>query len=75
MTEEDIKLRFITPALQKGWKGFISMEVSIADGKLQFVEYDYLTGLEVLIPIDKNPSRDELIRHYEIERGMTESED
>ena len=34
MTEEDIKLRFITPALQKGWKGFISMEVSITDGKI-----------------------------------------
>ena len=34
MTEEDIKLRFITPALQKGWNGFISMEVSITDGKI-----------------------------------------
>ena len=34
MTEEDVKLRFITPALQKGWKGFISMEVSITDGKI-----------------------------------------
>ncbi len=30
---EIVKLRFITPSLQKGWKGFISMEVSIAYGK------------------------------------------
>lgn len=138
MTEEDIKLRFITPALQKGWKGFISMEVSITDGKILvhgnitkrekplradyvlymnegrplavleaksdlysvsaglqqakiyaekldvpfayssngqgFEEYDYLTGLESFIPIDKFPSRDELIRRYETERNMTESE-
>ena len=29
-----MKLRFITPSLQKGWNGFISMEVSITDGKI-----------------------------------------
>lgn len=138
MTEEDIKLRFITPALQKGWKGFISMEVSITDGKIcvrgnitkrekplradyvlymnegrplavveaksdlysvsaglqqakryaeklcvpfayssngqGFEEYDYLTGIESFIHIDKFPSREELIRRYEVERGMTEAE-
>ena len=34
MTEEDAKLRFITPALQKGWKDFISMEVGITDGQI-----------------------------------------
>lgn len=34
MTEEDIKLCFITPALQKGWKGFITMETRITDGKI-----------------------------------------
>lgn len=138
MTEEDIKLNFITPAIQKGWKGFISMEVRITDGKISvlgnitsrekslradyvlymnggrplavveaksdlysvsaglqqakiyaekldvpfayssngqgFEEYDYLTGLESFIPIDKFPSREELIRRYETERNMTESE-
>ena len=138
MTEEDIKLRFITPALQKGWKGFISMEVSITDGKIcvrgnitkrekplradyvlymnegrplavveaksdlysvsaglqqakryaeklcvpfayssngqGFEVYDYLTGIESFIHIDKFPSREELIRRYEVERGMTEAE-
>ena len=138
MTEEDIKLRCITPALQKGWKGFISMEVSITDGKIcvrgnitkrekplradyvlymnegrplavveaksdlysvsaglqqakryaeklcvpfayssngqGFEVYDYLTGIESFIHIDKFPSREELIRRYEVERGMTEAE-
>ena len=138
MTEEDVKLRFITPALQKGWKGFISMELSVTDGKIVvrgnivkrekslradyvlfmnegrplavveaksdlysvsaglqqakiyaeklsvpfayssnghgFEEYDYLTGVETFIPIDKFPSREELIRRYEIERGMSEKE-
>ena len=138
MTEEDVKLRFITPALQKGWKGFISMELSITDGKIVvrgniakrekslradyvlfmnegrplavveaksdlysvsaglqqakiyaeklsvpfayssngqgFEEYDYLTGGETFIHIDKFPSREELIQRYEIERGMSEKE-
>ena len=138
LTEEDIKLRFITPALQKGWKGFISMEVSITDGKISvrgniakrekplradyvlymntgrplavveaksdlysvsaglqqakiyaeklgvpfayssngqgFEEYDYLTGLERFIPIDKFPTREELIQRYESERNMNEAE-
>ncbi len=39
-----------------------------------FEEYDYLTGLETFIPIDKFSSREELIRRYETERGMTEAE-
>ena len=39
-----------------------------------FEEYDYFTGLETFIPIDNFPSREELIRRYETERGMTESE-
>ena len=35
MTEEDIKLNYITPAIQaKGWKGFITMETKITDGKV-----------------------------------------
>lgn len=138
MTEEDVKLCFITTALQVGWKGFISMEVGITDGKIVvrgnvtkrekslradyvlymnegrplavveaksdlysvsaglqqakgyaeklgvpfayssngqgFEEYDYLTGIETFIPIDKFPSREELIRRYEIGRGMSNLE-
>ena len=27
MTEEDIKLNYITPAILKGWKGHITMEI------------------------------------------------
>ena len=34
MTEEDIKLNFITPALSEKWKGLITMETKITDGKI-----------------------------------------
>lgn len=34
MTEEDIKLNFITPALQKHWSGRITMETRITDGRV-----------------------------------------
>lgn len=36
MTEEDIKLRFINPAVQKGWPSeFISMEAQITNGRIR----------------------------------------
>ena len=34
MTEEDIKLHFITPAIQKKWGDKITMETQITDGKV-----------------------------------------
>lgn len=34
MTEEDIKLNYITPAIMKGWKGYITMETKITDGRI-----------------------------------------
>ena len=34
MSEEDIKLNYITPAIQKGWFGHITMETKITDGKI-----------------------------------------
>lgn len=34
MTEEDIKLNFITPAIQSGWSGHITMETKITDGRI-----------------------------------------
>lgn len=34
MSEEDIKLNFITPAIQKGWKDHITMETKITDGRI-----------------------------------------
>lgn len=34
MSEEDIKLYFITPAIQKGWKDHITMETKITDGRI-----------------------------------------
>lgn len=34
MSEEDIKLNFITPAVQPGWSGHITMETRITDGRI-----------------------------------------
>lgn len=34
MSEEDIKLNFITPAIQKGWKDHITVETKITDGRI-----------------------------------------
>lgn len=34
MSEEDIKLNYITPVIQKGWKGYITMETRITDGRI-----------------------------------------
>lgn len=34
MSEEDIKLYYITPAIQKGWKEHITMETKITDGRI-----------------------------------------
>lgn len=33
MSEEDIKLNYITPAIQSGWTDHITMETKITDGK------------------------------------------
>ena len=34
MSEEDIKLNYITPAIQQGWSGHITMETKITDGRI-----------------------------------------
>ncbi len=34
MSEEDIKLNFITPSIQLGWSGHITMETKITDGQI-----------------------------------------
>lgn len=34
MSEEDIKLNYITPTILKGWKGHITMETKITDGRI-----------------------------------------
>ena len=34
MSEEDIKLNFITPAIEPNWKGYITMETKITDGRI-----------------------------------------
>lgn len=34
MSEEDVKLNYITPAVQKGWRNHITMETRITDGRI-----------------------------------------
>ena len=34
MSEEDIKLNYITPAIQPGWSDHITMETKITDAKI-----------------------------------------
>ena len=34
MSEEDIKLNYITPAIQSGWSDHITMETKITDGRI-----------------------------------------
>lgn len=34
MSEEDIKLNYITPAIQPGWTGRITMETKVTDGRI-----------------------------------------
>ncbi len=34
MSEEDIKLNYITPAIQSGWHGYITMETKVTDGRI-----------------------------------------
>ena len=44
MTEEDIKLNFITPAIKaKGWDGKITMETKITDGRIN------LKGIKIML--------------------------
>ena len=34
MSEEDIKLNYITPIILRGWKNHITMETKITDGRI-----------------------------------------
>jgi len=34
MSEEDIKLNYITPAIKTDWQGHITMETKITDGRI-----------------------------------------
>lgn len=34
MSEEDIKLNYITPAIQTSWKNYVTMETKITDGRI-----------------------------------------
>ncbi|MBQ9664645.1 MAG: hypothetical protein IJV40_15980 [Oscillospiraceae bacterium] len=75
MTEEDIKLNYITPAIQKkGWKDKITMEtaVRVTDGKVNLRGNIAVRGNpheeeEILDPLD-------LIHRYQEERASLNAE-
>ena len=59
MTEEDIKLHYITPAILKGWsKSYITMETKITDGKINlrgnFVSREKPKKVDYLLYINAN---------------------
>ena len=63
MSEEDIKLNYITPVILKGWKGHITMETKITDGRINIRGNivarskpkfaDYTSTTESLLPLLK----------------------
>ena len=62
MSEEDIKLNYITPAIQTGWSDRITMETKITDGRInikgnmvsrskpKFVDYMLYYTMESRLP-------------------------
>lgn len=59
MTEEDIKLNFITPAIMnKGWKDYVTMETKITDGRIS------LKGNVVTRESPKKPDYILYLNHY-----------
>ena len=55
MTEEDIKLHYITPAILSGWsKNYITMETKITDGKI---------NLRGNLVVRENPKKVDYRRH------------
>ena len=80
MTEEDIKLNYITPAIMKGWKGHITMETKITDGRInirgnivarskpKFV--DYMLYLNVGKPIAVVEAKD---NNHSVSHGLQQA--
>ena len=58
MTEEDIKLNYITPALQAKWGGRITMETRITDGRINlkgnFVAREKPKKADYVLYLNKN---------------------
>ena len=57
MSEEDIKLNYITPVILNGWKGHMTMETKITDGRIN------ISGNMVAYGKDMNIVRRELKVH------------
>ena len=83
MTEEDIKFRYITPALTSKWSGAkITMETQITDGKISLKgnmavrqpgkRVDYLLYLSANHPIAVVEAKD---NHHQVSAGLQQAMD
>ena len=81
MTEEDIKLHYITPAILSGWsKNYITMETKITDGKINLrgnlvvrenpKKVDYLLYINANHPIAVVEAKD---NHHTISAGLQQA--
>ena len=60
MSEEDLKLNYITPALLSGWSDHITMETKITDGKINLRGNMAVRGfVRVLLHISQTPKENE----------------
>ena len=82
MSEEDIKLNYITPAIQRGWKNHITMETKITDGRInirgnivarnrpKFVDYMlYLNDAKPIAVVEAKDNKHSV--SYGLQQAMT----
>lgn len=80
MTEEDIKLHFITPALQAAWRDHITMETRITDGRINLAgnlvarekpkKADYVLYINANNPIAIVEAKD---NHHSVSYGLQQA--
>lgn len=82
MSEEDIKLNYITPAIQRGWENHITMETKITDGRInirgnivarnrpKFVDYMlYLNDAKPIAVVEAKDNKHSV--SYGLQQAMT----
>ena len=71
MSEEDIKLNYITPVILKGWKGHITMETKITDGRINIRGNIVARSKPMLMGFFQGPRN--LYQHNHIGSGVSNS--